>query len=136
MFRYIWATISFGIRFSNLTHRGIIAAGPYYFLKHPAYVGKLCSFFLISVPFVNGVKDVLRWGLLVGVYYWRAQTEMHHLRAVGPAYAQYERELAERWARWARWLPRCCRSEHGGERDQTTGTGEQQHWQAPVGEST
>ena len=26
---YVWATTAFGIRFSNLTHRGIFANGPY-----------------------------------------------------------------------------------------------------------
>lgn len=34
---YAWATIMFGGRFSNLTHRGIITNGPYPWTKHPAY---------------------------------------------------------------------------------------------------
>jgi hypothetical protein len=76
------------------------------FIQHPAYTGKLCSFFLISVPFVNGVQDVLRWSLLIGVYYWRAQTEEAHLRSVGLEYGIYEQELAERWQRWGAMLDR------------------------------
>ena len=30
---YVWATIAFGARFSNLTHRGIITNGPYRYTK-------------------------------------------------------------------------------------------------------
>ena len=37
---YVLATIAFGVRFSNLTHRGILTNGPYRFTKHPAYVSK------------------------------------------------------------------------------------------------
>ena len=37
---YAWATVSFGLRFSNLTHRGIITSGPYRWLRHPAYLAK------------------------------------------------------------------------------------------------
>ena len=49
---YGWAALSFGIRFSNLTHRGIITSGPYRFTKHPAYVAKNISWWLISIPFL------------------------------------------------------------------------------------
>jgi len=37
---YVWATVVFGARFSNLTHRGIITNGPYRWTKHPAYLAK------------------------------------------------------------------------------------------------
>src|SRR5699024_9622487 len=37
LFFYVWASASFGLRFSNLTHRGILTNGPYRFTKHPAY---------------------------------------------------------------------------------------------------
>src|SRR3546814_2943060 len=40
---YAWATMAFGIRFSNLTHRGVITHGPYAFTRHPAYVSKNLS---------------------------------------------------------------------------------------------
>ncbi|MGY3611445.1 hypothetical protein ACWGRJ_47265, partial [Bradyrhizobium sp. Lot11] len=43
---YLWATVAFGPRFSNLTHRGIITTGPYRFLKHPAYVSKNIAWWL------------------------------------------------------------------------------------------
>lgn len=50
----LWALASFGLRFSNLTHRGIITNGLYRWTKHPSYIAKNAGFFLISVPFVVG----------------------------------------------------------------------------------
>ena len=49
---YVLATVAFGVRFSNLTHRGILTNGPYRFIKHPAYVSKNLSWWLLSIPFV------------------------------------------------------------------------------------
>jgi hypothetical protein len=40
---YVWSTIAFGARFSNLTHRGIITNGPYRYSKHPAYLASRCA---------------------------------------------------------------------------------------------
>jgi isoprenylcysteine carboxyl methyltransferase (ICMT) family protein YpbQ len=84
-FVYVWATIAFGVRFSNLTHRGIITSGPYRFTKHPAYIAKNLSWWMISVPFLqsSGVADALRLSLLLLcvnlIYYARAKTEERHL---------------------------------------------------------
>lgn len=82
---YLWATITFGLRFSNLTHRGILTNGPYRFSKHPAYIAKNLSWWLIAVPFlpVHGWDMALRqclmlFGLNV-IYYLRAITEERHL---------------------------------------------------------
>lgn len=91
---YVWATIAFGIRFSNLTHRGIITNGPYRFIKHPAYVSKNLSWWLIAVPFVptSDVIDAARMCLMLLVvnfiYYLRAVTEERHL-SWDPVYRQY-----------------------------------------------
>ena len=49
---YVLATVAFGVRFSNLTHRGILTNGPYRFTKHPAYVSKNISWWMVSVPFL------------------------------------------------------------------------------------
>jgi len=97
---YAWATISFGSRFSNLTHRGILACGPYAYMRHPAYVGKLSSFFLMYVPFIGDnfiiiIRNCVLWGLLAGVYYLRAKTEEAHLRSVGPEYDTYAKEVVQ-----------------------------------------
>jgi protein-S-isoprenylcysteine O-methyltransferase Ste14 len=93
---YAWATVQFGIRFSNLTHRGILTNGPYRWLKHPAYVSKNASYWLMSLPFLAAGEfaEGLRLSLLlVGVnlvYYLRARTEEAHLM-VDPIYRQYMR---------------------------------------------
>jgi protein-S-isoprenylcysteine O-methyltransferase Ste14 len=91
---YTLASVSFGLRFSNLTHRGIITNGPYRFLKHPAYVTKNIAFWMISVPFISsvGFSEALRHCILIailnGVYYVRAKTEEAHL-SEDPIYRQY-----------------------------------------------
>ncbi len=82
---YVWSTITFGIRFSNLTHRGILTNGPYRFTKHPAYIAKNLSWWLIAVPFlpVHGWTEALKQCvMLLGlnlIYYLRAWTEERHL---------------------------------------------------------
>ena len=91
---YVWSTVMFGCRFSNLTNRGIITNGPYRWTKHPAYISKNLAWWLISVPFVVseswqdsvrrcGALFVLNW-----IYYLRAQTEEAHLSR-DPAYIRY-----------------------------------------------
>ena len=91
---YVWATVAFGGRFSNLTHRGIITGGPYRFTKHPAYWAKNLSWWMISVPFVvtDSVWAALRHCLLLlllnGIYFLRAKTEERHL-ALDPIYRRY-----------------------------------------------
>ncbi len=102
---YIWATISFGSRFSNLTHRGILVCGPYAYLRHPAYIGKLGSFFLMYVPFIGNnfitvIRNCIIWALVAGVYYLRAKTEEAHLRSVGPEYDIYTKEVAQNWQKF------------------------------------
>jgi protein-S-isoprenylcysteine O-methyltransferase Ste14 len=98
-FIYAWSTAAFGLRFSNLTNRGIITAGPYRWVKHPAYLSKNISWWLISVPFVPGAG----WGqalqsclLLCGIntiYYVRARTEERHL-AQDATYRAYQAFIA------------------------------------------
>lgn len=91
---YLLATFAFGVRFSNLTHRGILTGGPYRFTKHPAYVAKNLSWWLITLPFIpsHGWVDAIKWSLgLAGVsfiYYMRARTEERHLSR-DPAYVDY-----------------------------------------------
>ena len=105
---YTWATAMFGGRFSNLTNRGIITNGPYRWTKHPAYISKNLSWWLISIPFVvqESLENSLRHSLLLlgvnGIYWLRAKTEERHL-SKDPTYRQY--------AEWInlygifRWLP-------------------------------
>jgi hypothetical protein len=92
---YAWATVAFGLRFSNLTHRGILTNGPYAWTKHPAYLAKNVYWWFAALPFlatsgslVDTIRNTAVMGLVSGVYYWRARTEERHLSA-DPAYVEY-----------------------------------------------
>lgn len=82
---YAWATVIFGLRFSNLTHRGIITDGPYRWFKHPAYLSKNLFWWLMYLPFLSpdGGVEALRNCLLIlavnAIYFARARTEERHL---------------------------------------------------------
>lgn len=108
---YVWATVSFGARFSNLTHRGIITNGPYRFTKHPAYLSKNLSWWMISMPFmVNGgialmLRDCVLLLVLNLIYYLRAKTEERHL-GLDPVYVQYANWIDEHGLlRWVNRIP-------------------------------
>ena len=93
---YLWAAVSFGIRFSNLTNRGILTNGAYRWMKHPAYVAKNFSWWLIAVPFVSNsgtptiIRDCIALAMVNGVYYLRAKTEERHLMR-DPDYVAYSK---------------------------------------------
>lgn len=91
---YAWATIVFGLRFSNLTHRGILTHGPYGWSKHPAYVSKNLFWWLSMMPllttgsWVDMIRACALMAVVSGVYYWRARTEERHLLH-DPQYVAY-----------------------------------------------
>ena len=97
---YVWATVAFGARFSNLTHRGIVTNGPYRWTKHPAYIAKNLSWWLIAIPFLSQgtATDALRQCLLLlglnGLYVLRAKTEEWHLSR-DPDYVRYARWIED-----------------------------------------
>jgi len=82
---YSIATVSLGYRFSNLTYRGLATSGVYRWTKHPAYIAKNMSWWLVSIPFISqdeGLGAVRACLLLLAVnyiYYLRAKTEERHL---------------------------------------------------------
>jgi len=93
---YAWATMVFGLRFSNLTYRGVITHGPYRLTRHPAYVAKNLFWWLSTLPFfaVGGSRvDVIRncaiLAMVSGVYWWRAKTEERHLLGEDAKYRAY-----------------------------------------------
>ncbi|WP_018075462.1 methyltransferase family protein [Novosphingobium nitrogenifigens] len=116
---YAWATVAFGLRFSNLTYRGVLTNGPYAFTRHPAYLAKNLFWWLQTLPFlatthspVDAVRNTVTLGLVSGVYYWRARTEEAHLLAADAKYRAYHAWMAEhgaitaRFVRVGRWLAR------------------------------
>ncbi|MDY7098001.1 MAG: DUF1295 domain-containing protein [Pseudomonadota bacterium] len=93
---YAWATFIFGLRFSNLTYRGVITNGPYRYTRHPAYVSKNLYWWCLHLPFFatsGSMVDIIRncFFLLVvnAIYYWRARTEEAHLLSEDPKYREY-----------------------------------------------
>jgi protein-S-isoprenylcysteine O-methyltransferase Ste14 len=93
---YAWATVAFGIRFSNLTYRGVITNGPYRYTRHPAYLSKNAFWWFCYMPFLvtsDSLADAIRNSVFLGVvsaiYYWRARTEEAHLLAEDPKYREY-----------------------------------------------
>lgn len=92
---YAWATVAFGLRFSNLTHRGIITHGPYRWTRHPAYMAKNLFWWLSVLPFLSVSGSIIDVGrncallaITSAVYYWRAKTEEQHLLE-DPVYRAY-----------------------------------------------
>ncbi len=93
---YAWATIAFGLRFSNLTYRGVLTNGPYRWTRHPAYLSKNSFWWAAHLPFLvtsNSLVDVVRncFFLLLtnAIYFWRAKTEEAHLLAEDAKYREY-----------------------------------------------
>ncbi|MFA7603839.1 MAG: DUF1295 domain-containing protein [Novosphingobium sp.] len=99
---YAWATVAFGIRFSNLTYRGVLTNGPYRFTRHPAYLSKNLFWWFSTLPFlatsgslVDAVRNTAILGLVSAVYFWRARTEEKHLLAEDAKYREYHAWMAE-----------------------------------------
>jgi protein-S-isoprenylcysteine O-methyltransferase Ste14 len=93
---YAWATLAFGIRFSNLTYRGVLTNGPYRFSRHPAYLSKNLFWWLSTLPFlvvthspVETIRNTVFLGLVSAIYFWRAKTEEAHLLGEDAKYREY-----------------------------------------------
>ena len=93
---YAWATVAFGIRFSNLTYRGVLTNGPYRFTRHPAYLSKNLFWWCSVMPFLvtNGsMTDAVRNTFFLlcvnAIYFWRAKTEEAHLLGEDAKYREY-----------------------------------------------
>ncbi len=109
---YAWATVAFGLRFSNLTYRGILTNGPYAFTRHPAYLSKNLYWWFASMPFfaasgsmVDAVRNTVILAAIGAVYYWRAKTEERHLAEEDSKYRDYSAWMLEN-ARITRSLSR------------------------------
>lgn len=106
---YAWATVAFGIRFSNLTYRGVLTNGPYAFTRHPAYLSKNLFWWCSTLPFLvttgsllEAVRNTVFLGCVSGIYYWRARTEEAHLLAEDAKYRAYHAWMSEHGAITAR----------------------------------
>ena len=105
-FIYMLPTIWFGVRFSNLTHRGIIRKGPFAIVRHPAYASKNFAWWCVGFPVAiyACVDQSLTVGLtyigglifLTAIYYFRAITEERHL-SFDPDYVEYCKHVKYRF---------------------------------------
>ncbi|WP_374405928.1 isoprenylcysteine carboxylmethyltransferase family protein [Pelagerythrobacter sp.] len=93
---YAWATVAFGLRFSNLTYRGVLTNGPYRFTRHPAYVSKNLFWWCSTLPFlvssgspVDMVRNTFFLACISAIYFWRAKTEEAHLLGEDAKYREY-----------------------------------------------
>ena len=99
---YAWATFAFGLRFSNLTYRGVLTNGPYRFTRHPAYVSKNLFWWAAVLPFlvtsgspVDAIRNSFFLVVVNAIYFWRAKTEEAHLLAEDPKYREYHAWMAQ-----------------------------------------
>lgn len=95
---YASASVALNFKASNLTHRGIVASGPYRFIRHPAYVCKNLAWWIGLVPTliiateISMTETLITIGSMLGwsiIYLLRALTEEDHLRSVDNSYDQY-----------------------------------------------
>jgi protein-S-isoprenylcysteine O-methyltransferase Ste14 len=103
---YASASVALGFKASNLTHRGIVARGPYAFIRHPAYTCKNLAWWIGSGPLIlagfaeSWFKGVIAIASIAGwsmVYILRALTEEDHLRKVDGDYADYAAKVRYRF---------------------------------------
>jgi protein-S-isoprenylcysteine O-methyltransferase Ste14 len=108
---YAWASVALGWRASNLTNRGIVRAGPYAWVRHPAYAAKNLAWWLGALPavwvaFMQSVGSGL-WALAsvatwTTIYLLRALTEERHLLMFDNGYSHYMKNVPYRF------IPKLC----------------------------
>lgn len=103
---YTSASIALNFKASNLTHRGIIAHGPYRYIRHPAYVCKNLAWWVGLTPALivsletSLTATLMTFGSMFGwsvIYYMRALTEEDHLRSVDGEYDAYCQKVKYRF---------------------------------------
>lgn len=94
---YAMSSARMGLRFSNLTYRGLACDFPYNLSKHPAYLSKNATWWLISIPFLatdfmTGLSNCLALAGVNLIYFLRARYEENCL-AKAPSYRAYQRHI-------------------------------------------
>lgn len=104
---YTSASVALNFKASNLTHRGIIAHGPYRVIRHPAYICKNMAWWLAALPaLIHGIESSDLWSIILLIasvsgwsliYVLRALTEEDHLKRVDQEYDQYCQQVKYRF---------------------------------------
>lgn len=108
---YWLSTLHFGLRFANLSWRGLVNTGPYRWVKHPAYLSKNLYWWLYLVPFYGVTtgyeftRNILGLCFVSLVYFLRAYTEERHLMQFSE-YRDYAEHIRNNGL-FAR-IKRCC----------------------------
>jgi protein-S-isoprenylcysteine O-methyltransferase Ste14 len=107
---YSWASVALGFKASNLTNRGIIARGPYKYVRHPAYAAKNLAWWIGALPMFFAEMNALNFkeaaytlfalSAWTTIYALRAITEERHLLMGNNGYAEYMQRV-----KW-RFIPR------------------------------
>jgi protein-S-isoprenylcysteine O-methyltransferase Ste14 len=107
---YSWASVALGLKASNLTNRGIVARGPYAFVRHPAYAAKNLAWWIGATPMWLNELATHQWreaaytlfalGAWTAIYALRAITEERHLLMGNNGYPEYMERV-----KW-RFIPR------------------------------
>ncbi|MBI2112615.1 hypothetical protein HYT52_03720 [Candidatus Woesearchaeota archaeon] len=92
---YVWATLTLGLKASNLTNRGIVKKFPYSIVRHPAYISKNLVWWLTLLPVINW-KFALGMGFWSIIYFYRAITEEKHL-SQDSEYREYKKKVKWRF---------------------------------------
>ena len=78
-----WSDLTLGLKFSNVSYRGVVRHGPYSLVRHPAYTAKLAAWALALVPSMltlpGFIQGAFGWFALAAIYVMRALTEERHL---------------------------------------------------------
>jgi protein-S-isoprenylcysteine O-methyltransferase Ste14 len=96
---YLLATVAFGPLFSNLTRRAIVTVGPYAYTKHPAYLAKNLSWWILQLPsllgdsLVGATRRAIMLAAVNAIYFARARCE-ERLLAHDPIYRAYADYIA------------------------------------------
>jgi len=89
---WLFSGLAHGIRFSNLTHRGIITTGLFRWFVHPSYTLKTTMWWLLYLPMLHGdlaVSHTLSLLFVTWLYWMRGKTEERRLAATDPIYRYY-----------------------------------------------
>ena len=93
---FVWGTLALGVKFSNLSNKGIVDRGPYKFIRHPAYASKNIAWWFEHLQYMKGFHNILpliAWNV---IYALRAITEERHL-SKDPEYRAYMKRVKYRF---------------------------------------
>jgi protein-S-isoprenylcysteine O-methyltransferase Ste14 len=95
-----WSDLTLGLKFSNVSYRGVVKHGPYSIVRHPAYSAKLLGWALALTPSMltlpGFLAGIFGWLALAAIYIMRALTEERHLSQF-PDYREYCASVKKRF---------------------------------------